>query len=215
MYKAIFWDWDGTLVDTFPVITEAINAARLAANLAEWSQAQVQDEIGKKGRVDFVEMFGVEQAQDAEDTYYKTITKISADKVVLKENRKEFLEKLSSQNIPMAVVSNKRGDLLRKEIEALGLDKYFITAIGAGDLSADKPQAEPFKKAACIADVDIAEVCYIGDAPVDQQATINAGMKSVVLLAGETHTKEQLDEILTYGRVATFDELPYLLNIEH
>lgn len=215
MFKAVFWDWDGTIVDTFPAITEALNSARLDANLTKWTQQQVQDEIGKNGRVDFAQMFGVEQAADAEKTFYNVITTDSADKVVLKENRRELLEKLSSLNIPMAVVSNKRGDLLRKEIEALNLQKYFITAIGAGDLAEDKPNKLPFKKAACVADVDLADICYIGDAPVDHQATINAGMKSVILLADETHTKAQLDEILTYGRVATFDKLSYLLNIEH
>ncbi len=214
IFDAVFWDWDGTIVDTFPVITQAVNAARNAYNLKPLTLEEVQNIIGKQGRLDFAQMFGVQEASNAEKEYYKAIQKLSVQEIKLKEGRKELLDKLKQTNTPMAVVSNKRGDLLRAEVEALGLNTYFGVCIGAGDVEEDKPNKVPFEKAAKTLNVSLDKVCYVGDAPVDHLAAVNAGMKTVLLLAGETHSGNDLNDILTFGRVVKFKELSYLLNIE-
>lgn len=62
-------------------------------------------------------------------------------------NAKNFLDVLLRNNITMAIVSNKPGYHLRREVTYLGLNKYFHSIIGASDAAKNKPSPEPAYKA--------------------------------------------------------------------
>jgi phosphoglycolate phosphatase len=50
--------------------------------------------------------------------------------------------------IVMGVVSNKKAQFLRQEIEGFGWGGYFKAVVGAGDAPRDKPAADPLIKIA-------------------------------------------------------------------
>ena len=52
---AIIYDWDNTLVDTWPLIKNAINQTLREMNREEWSLEKVRDSVHKSMRESFPE----------------------------------------------------------------------------------------------------------------------------------------------------------------
>ncbi|HLD76781.1 MAG TPA: HAD hydrolase-like protein, partial [Rickettsiales bacterium] len=78
--KAIIFDWDNTLVDTWPLIHAAINATMIAMKKEEWSLKKVQDNIHKAMRDSFPEIFG-DNWQEAGEIYVNTYRSINLDRL--------------------------------------------------------------------------------------------------------------------------------------
>lgn len=208
--RAIFWDWDGTLVDSFETIRQAYNAARTAFGLTPWTLEEAHVNVAKSGRDTFPLMFG-DNAAAASDIFYQTYHRLAPELVKPKPGRAALLGLLVQTGSVLAVVSNKRGDILRAEAAALGWDGYFAALVGAGDAATDKPTLAPMHLAATTAGVRLGEdIPYIGDAPIDAEAARNAGL-SAILLAGETHSREALEAAANGGRVVNFRDLSHLL----
>ena len=87
---------------------------------------------------------------------------------------------LHSQNIPTAVVSNKNGDRLRKEIKTLDLSHIFYCAIGSGDTSEDKPSSKPLLHALEQKNLKASsDIWFVGDSIVDILCAHHAGCTPV------------------------------------
>lgn len=206
-HKVIVWDWDGTLVDSFETIRQAYNAARTAFGLPAWSLEETHLNVALSGRDVFPKMFG-ENAEEASRIFYKTYEDMAAATVVAKTGRESLLKRTSDKGIQHVIVSNKRGDILRNECDALGWNPYFKAIIGAGDAEVDKPAAAPvtlaYKQANIVLD---ATHLMIGDTPVDGYTAKAAGIASI-LLAGETRKAAELqgegDYIMEYKALEAF-----------
>ena len=71
----------------------------------------------------------------------ESVTFVDAYKVLTYHESKigDTLKLLRSQDVPLFVVSNKKGDNLRAELEHLDWNHYFLNAVGAGDAAATFP----------------------------------------------------------------------------
>ena len=56
--RAVVFDWDNTLVDTWPVIHDSMNAALAAMGHAPWSFDETRERVRRSMREAFPEMFG-------------------------------------------------------------------------------------------------------------------------------------------------------------
>jgi phosphoglycolate phosphatase len=84
--------------------------------------------------------------------------------------------------LPMGVVSNKQGPLLRAEAAHLGWDRHFGPLIGAGDAAADKPDPAPILMALDALGLSPApDIWYVGDTALDMQAARAAGVRAVLM----------------------------------
>ena len=80
----------------------------------------------------------------------------------------ELLETVRETGVYTALVSNKSGSYLRQELAHIGWEKYFNTAIGAGDAASDKPSAEPVSLVLAGSGIAASpSVWFIGDSQVD------------------------------------------------
>jgi len=180
--KAVIFDWDDTLVDTWGVVTAAINTTLRHMGHAEWDEEQMRLNIGPPARVLFTRLFGEDRWQEADKVY------IAAYEAGIKQHLKmhigaeETLKLLADAGVYLAVVSSKRGNILRAEAKHLGLDKYFTALVGAGDAPLDKPHAESVQHA--LAGSGIApgpDVLFIGDSMTDIICARNAGCTAVLI----------------------------------
>ena len=57
------------------------------------------------------------------------------------------LQRLRAAGLPLAVVSNKQGSIVRREAAHLGWEALFNRLVGAGDAARDKPAVEPVQLA--------------------------------------------------------------------
>ncbi len=56
--KAVIFDWDNTLVDTWPLIQAAIDATMRATGREEWGLEKVRNNVHKSMRESFPKIFG-------------------------------------------------------------------------------------------------------------------------------------------------------------
>jgi phosphoglycolate phosphatase len=181
--KAIIFDWDNTLVDSWPCIHTAMNATLDVMGHAPWSMEETQSRVALSLRNAFPTLFGA-RWEEARDIYYGHYAAIHMERIVPLVGAVEMLEALRSMGVRLAVVSNKTGSFLRTEAQHLGWDAYFDRLIGAGDAETDKPSPAPVQLALAGSGLAAGEtIWFAGDAPVDMQCALNAGCVPVLLRA--------------------------------
>ena len=130
----------------------------------------------------FSGLFGEDQWQKADKIYIEAYKAHISAHIRLHDGASATLMALATAEVPMAVVSTKRGPLLRSEAAQLGLDGFFISMVGAGDAPADKPDAQAVHFA--LKETDIAassKVLFIGDSATDMLAAANAGCTGILI----------------------------------
>ena len=179
--RAILFDWDNTLVDTWATIHEALNHVMAAMDRPAWSLADTKEKVRLSLRESFPLHFG-ERWEEARTIYLDKFAAIHLDRLAPLPGRAAMLQGLQGQGIYLAVVSNKTGELLRREVSRLGWMGYFGRVVGAGDCAADKPACDPVHLALTDSGVTAgAEVWFVGDTAVDMECAVNSGCVPVLL----------------------------------
>lgn len=176
---AILFDWDNTLIDGWAAIQSGLNAAFAAFGKPPWSREQVLANVRKSLRDSFPEHFG-DAWESARDIFYEAVRATHLEVIAPLPGTVLMLD--AAAHLPLGVVSNKQGPLLREEAAHLGWNPRFRAVIGAGDALADKPSGLPLEL--CLTRMGLRpgpEVWYVGDTGVDMQAARNAGCKAVLL----------------------------------
>jgi phosphoglycolate phosphatase len=181
---AVIFDWDNTLVDTWPIIHSALNATFRETGKPEWNITETMARVSKSMRDSFPIVFG-ENWQKAGDIYQMQYRAIHLERLKALPHAEEVLKKVKEKGLHCVVVSNKKGPNLRKEIQHIGWSDYFENAIGADDAAKDKPHADPVNLAFAETDIVPAkDVWFIGDSEIDLHCAKNTGCTAV--LFGET-----------------------------
>lgn len=186
---AIIYDWDNTLVDTWPLIQSAINSTMRAMNKEEWSLKKVRDSVHKSMRESFPKIFGNDW-EEAGAIYKKSYHDINIEQISLLKNSFELLNFVKSLNIPQFLVSNKIGITLRKEVKKLQLEHLFFSIVGAQDANSDKPSREPVDFALMGSGIDTKKhhIWFIGDTIADVECAHNSEIFPIVY--GDSYSNE-------------------------
>jgi phosphoglycolate phosphatase len=179
--SAIVFDWDNTLVDAWPGIATALNAALMRFGQRPWTIDEVRARVRKSLRDSFPSLFG-RGWEEARDVFYGALDATHLQHVTPLPGAAETLTAAEALGIPLAVVSNKTGRYLRREAEALGWSPLFAALIGAGDAAADKPDPAPMQLALAALNRPASRtVWYVGDTALDMQAARNAGICGILV----------------------------------
>ncbi len=179
--KAVIFDWDNTLVDTWPLIQDAIDKTMVAMGLEPWGLEKVRDNVHKSMRESFPEIFGKDW-QKAGEIYKNAYRSTHLEKIQLLPNSLELINQLKKSRILQFVVSNKIGVTLRKEVIKIGVEKEFFSLVGAGDASFDKPSKDPIDLALMGSGLNPQkdEIWLVGDTIADVECAYNSGCRAIV-----------------------------------
>ncbi|MBF0560809.1 MAG: HAD family hydrolase [Alphaproteobacteria bacterium] len=179
--RAILFDWDNTLVDTWPCIFEVLNTTYRAMGHEEWTLERFRAELGPSLRDSFPAKFG-DRWEEARDIFYATFNAIHLQKLIVLPGAGELLATLHADGLYLGIVSNKTGSHLRDEVNHMGWSSYFGGIVGALDAERDKPAAEPVHLALAGSGVDAGSgVWFVGDSHTDLQCAVNAGCVPILL----------------------------------
>ena len=132
--SAVLFDWDNTLVDTWPTIVACYRSTFMALGRTPWTDQEVRDRAHGSLRDHFPVLFGAE-ADRAEEVFYGTFRRFHLEVQPLR-GAERLLERAASLGCDVAVV---HGDNLRAELKYLGWDRWIVGAVGARD--AERAQA--------------------------------------------------------------------------
>src|SRR4051794_30589895 len=170
-YRAVLFDLDGTLVDSYTALTEAVNYARRQHGLDELSAARIRDFVGDGLERLLQRAFNVASVpravQDAFESRYDEIcceeSKVLADVEVT-------LEELHKLGVAMAVCTNKPTSFSKKILAFLNLATYFCDIVGPDIAGARKPEAQHVLKTLESTRCAPSQALFVGDMPIDVHA---------------------------------------------
>ena len=178
--QAILFDWDNTLVDTWPTIHAALNEMMRAMGREEWSLEYVKANVKKSMRDAFPEIFG-DQWEEAAQHYQTAYRRMHLENLQPLEGALKVVEGLRASVPYVAIVSNKRGDTLRKELAHLKWQEHFDCAVGAGDAAHDKPHPEMVLHTLRQRDMGASkEIWFVGDTVVDLEVANASGCTPIL-----------------------------------
>lgn len=191
-YRAVLFDLDGTLVDSYSALTDAVNHARRAEGLHDLTDDDIRKFVG-----DGVEKL-LQRAFERTDISRNVIEAFEAryDEVCCAGSRvladvEATLGALADLGVEMAVCTNKPTVFSKKILDFLELSRYFRAIVGPDVAGARKPDAQhlavTLQAVRCAED----ETLFVGDMPVDVRAARNSGIDVAVVATGSS-TREQL-----------------------
>lgn len=184
---AVIFDWDNTLVNTWPIIHAALNATFAEMGKPAWTFDMTKQRVRKSMRDSFPEIFG-ENWEQAGAFYQQQYRANHLLKLEPLEGAEELIAAVKEAGLFSTVVSNKKGPNLRQEVSHLGWDKYFDKVVGADDAAKDKPFCEPVQLAFAGSPHTTGEhVWFIGDSDIDLECAKNTGCTAI--LYGPTPTE--------------------------
>jgi phosphoglycolate phosphatase len=205
--QAVFFDLDGTLVDSAPDLIVAMGRLREERGEAALDLTAIGHVVSKGGRA--MLRRGFPDADDARieellprflDLYAEAI----ATHTRLYPGMDEVLGALESAGVRWGVVTNKPGRLARALLGAIGLDKRCAAVVTGDCLPLRKPDPAPLLHACALANVDAARSVYVGDDMRDVEAGRRAGMTTIAAgwgyLNGEDPRDWQADSVAASPR---------------
>ncbi len=185
--RAILFDWDNTLIDSWAVIHDALNETLAHMGHPLWTRAETESRVRASLRDSFPTLFGA-RWQEAEKVFYDAFSRLHLERLVPLPGSEALLGELADAGYYLGVVSNKRGNFLRLEAERLGWQRHFRQLSGAGDASRDKPCREHVDHALGVGTMNpgpIAgpDVWFVGDADIDMLCARNAGCRAILVRA--------------------------------
>jgi len=190
--KGIFFDLDGTIVDSREAYVEAARTAFKAMGL-EPPEAETALEIPRR----------LEQNQPINDVvkadvhkfldvYLRTYYAISAEKTKPIPGIATTLETLSKKaKLALITMRSVPKDAIIKELEHFGIAKHFTHIVTALDTHKPKPSPEALIKAVKALDVQMCDCIIVGDSVNDIKAGKTAGAKTIAVLTG-LFTRQEL-----------------------
>lgn len=150
---AILFDWDGTLSDSVPLVTNATNEVLAAHGYATVSEAEIHAGMSYPTAERLLYHMGLlvddgapgdllAGARAMADEFYAAADRLGHRHVALFPGVLEMVEALDRAEIPMAVVTNNRRSTASELIRHAGLPSSLSVVIGEEDVSRPKPDPE-------------------------------------------------------------------------
>jgi phosphoglycolate phosphatase len=172
--KAILFDWDNTLADTWPTIYSALSQTFVEMGHEPWSLEMTKERVHRSLRDSFPDIFG-DRWEEAAELYFTKFRAIHLQALAPIEDAEEVLIALKSTDIYVALVSNKTGAALRLEVDHIGWNSYFAKVVGAKDATEDKPSPKPVLMALEGSGIEPGKhVWFVGDSVTDMECAYNS-----------------------------------------
>lgn len=217
--RSVFFDLDGTLLDTAPDLISALRAALVEEGFPAPSVDEVKPYISKgaAGMVQFA--VGDEVGQTTQEHLVSLLLENYrahiADSTFLYEGMETVLTTLESKKLSWGIVTNKRASLTEPLLRKLNLHSRPVCVISGDSTKNRKPHPDPLF-AACKKSGHMPSEClYIGDAERDIAAGRAAGMSTLAATYGYLDQSDEPDTWGACGLIARpLDLLAWLENTQ-
>jgi phosphoglycolate phosphatase len=199
-YRAVIFDFDGTLVDSYEAIAGSVNHVRAYYQLPPLTAEEVRRHVGRGPSYlleHTVPGSDVEKDLERYRAHHPSVlhsgTRLLADVA-------PTLQKLKSANLRLGICSNKLAEFTRQLLEILRLDDLVDTVVGPEDAERPKPAPDMLLTALARLGLSPEEALYVGDMVIDVQTARAAGVAVCVIPTGsdqrETLVAARPDRVL-------------------
>lgn len=177
MIKNIFFDFDGTMVDTRQDILESWQYIFKKLKNTDVDEEFLKDTFGEPLRLSLSKFFPDVPLEESIGVYREYLdSKDGEERFKLFPQIYGILESLYSKGICLGVVTSRGSNSTNKGLLEMGIDKFFSVIITADMVEKTKPSGEPILKALQEIDGKAEETIMIGDTIFDLMAAKEAGV---------------------------------------
>ena len=208
-YEAVFFDLDGTLLDTSGDLTDAVNHVLGSEGLMSVTTDEVIPVLGN-GVINLLHTFLPDDISDDEFERcyeeFKVFYNANArNKTFAYEGMKPLLERLKGAGYKTAVITNKNDDTAKLLVNDFfpGLVDF---TLGRTDFMKRKPDPAMMRFVASKTETEPERIMYVGDSEVDMEFSEAAGTDCILVSWG-FRGREGLEEMKGVPVVDTPDEI--------
>lgn len=205
--KFVVFDLDGTLIDGYAAIGDALGFAMSRLGLAAPSAADVRSMVGHGLERLIAEAAGEENVSEGVRLFRQRYPEVAVSRSELLPGVADVLATLQARGAALAVASNKPPDFSRLILEAKGVARFFRAIEGPGPAMPAKPDPTMLRRAMAEAGAVPSATLVVGDMEVDSEFARAAGC-AVVLIASGSRTREQLARTDADALLDDIGELP-------
>ncbi len=212
LYDAVIFDVDGTLADSLGDIGGAMNEALAARGWPEHPLPAYNHFIGEG-----VEKMTLKAMPAQHHALMPALVDEYRARYALRIDLTtrafpgvpEMLKALELQQVPMAVLSNKRDDFTVELVRRLFATVPFVEVRGEREGVPRKPHPRAALELAKVLGVEPARCAFVGDTPVDIKTGVSSGMVPVGVIWGF----RSKDELLEHGAKFVISEPDELVRL--
>ncbi len=210
--RAVLFDFDGTLGDSYPAITASVNHVRALHGLPPLSEPEVRRHVGRGGGYLLQHTVPAGSLEANTAAYRAHHPSVLREGTRLMPGAAEALRALHERGLLLGVCSNKPVDFTRELVAYLGVASYLDVVLGPEDVPNPKPAPDMLRAGLSRLRVSAQQALYVGDMTVDIQTARAAGVSVWVVPTGsdeiETLRQANPDRLLH-----NLGELPELLAV--
>jgi phosphoglycolate phosphatase len=188
MTEAVFFDLDGTLIDTAPDFYTVLNGMLREAGLAELPYEKVRAQVSNGGGAVVRAGFGGNVGEPEFDARLKEFLDRYVEHLAvgttLFDGMELVLSRLEKNNIPWGIVTNKPARFTVPLLAGLKLTDRVGPVICPDHVAERKPHPEGLLNAAAMVGAEPSRCIYVGDHIRDIEAGRRAGMTTIGVLFG-------------------------------
>lgn len=183
-FRAVLFDLDGTLADSYAAITASVNHVLQHHGRPHLTEDKVRSIVGH-GLEQLMQTIlpDVDPAASAK-LYRAHHPSVLASHTKLLPGVEEGLKALRAAGIRLGVCSNKPSHFTRSLLRIFQIEQYFDVVYGPDDVGVTKPDPAMLLKALEKLGVKREEALYVGDMEVDIETGSNAGVETWVVPTG-------------------------------
>jgi pyrophosphatase PpaX len=179
--RGVVFDFDGTLVDSYPLIERAFAEVMRAHRLDERARQLFRQTRGLP-LPEQMKRISPELWEDLVQTYRTADATLGHAQVF--PGIPSMIRRLRRGGVRLGVVSCKRHLLVDAELEATGLRSAFEVVVGFEDVTPTKPAPDPLLHAIDRLELRAGDTLYVGDSMVDMETGRAAQVRTVLAAWG-------------------------------
>ena len=206
-HRAVVFDMDGTLVDSAPSMTRALNEMAQRRGIDGVGVAAVRRWVSLGGEVMLRGVLGETVELPADLNELRGILRAqTADPADLYPGAVSTLAKLRDNGYRVGICTNKREDIAVPYAAGLGIAEYLDAIVGGADNRSLKPDPELAHLTLARLGARACEAVFVGDSEIDADTAAAAAIPFVLVTFGYPHG--DLGAIRADARVDHLREVP-------
>jgi phosphoglycolate phosphatase len=182
--RAVLFDFDGTLADSYAAIAASVNHVRASHGFARLPLEKIRTHVGH-GPVYLMERTVGGPDPEADLAMYRAHhPQVMGPLTHLMPGVADMLKTLRSWAIRLGVCSNKPRVFTQQLLVDLGVAEYFEVVVGPEDVEHIKPAPDMIIRALSGLGLSPDEALYVGDMLVDIQTANSARVRVMVVATG-------------------------------